>query len=103
MMPTGATVEARGTFVEFSFIRRGWTKKRPFSSWFAPHARRCSTFVVLTIEGISIAATSAEAKVGHVRAAVAMPATRQARTGGSIIAIAPVAIEAESVVASTQA
>lgn len=73
----------------------------PFFSWFVPHARRCSTFVARTIEGRSTAATSAGAKVGHVRAGVAMPATRQAKTGGSIIAIVPVTIEAESVVAST--
>ena len=90
----GSTVKARSSFVEFSFIRHGWTKKTPYFNWFVPRAKRCFSFVVGTIEDRFIAATRAGVRGERALGVAAMPATSEATKDGLIIAIDPVITEA---------
>ena len=99
----GSTIIAQGRFVEFSFIRDGWTKTKPFFSWFVPPARRCSTFVVPTTEGRFIAVRCAGVRGKPLPVAGAMPGTNKAKMDGATIGIEIVIIEDERRIASSQA
>ena len=92
------TIGPEGAFVEFSFIRGGWTKKKPSFSLFAPDARRCSSCAAAIFVARSIATWHAVRKVGRERGGPATPATKEVRKVASITATdrAPIGAEKPS-------